>query len=62
MCLLRSRFAHMPRDVFRLVQIVPERGVCLEEYTAYKALGRIALREGGKTLAVGIVTRILEQK
>ena len=52
----------MPRGVFRLVQIAPERGVCLEEYTAYKALGRIALREGGKTLAVGIVTRILEQK
>ncbi|KAG6552677.1 hypothetical protein Mapa_005624 [Marchantia paleacea] len=42
-----------------LIEIIPERSMCLEEYSQFKALGRIALRDGGKTLAVGIVTRII---
>ena len=43
-----------------MVEVSPARAMCLEEYADYKALGRIALREGGKTIAVGIVTRIIE--
>ncbi|KAK9830139.1 hypothetical protein WJX72_009959 [[Myrmecia] bisecta] len=43
-----------------LVEITPARSMCLEEYSDYRALGRIALRDGGRTVAVGIVTRILE--
>jgi elongation factor 1 alpha-like protein len=35
------------------------RGMCLEEYGDLKALGRVALREGGRTLAVGVVTRLI---
>eukprot|EP00250_Pteridium_aquilinum_P016106 c22946_g1_i1 orf=65-2017(+) len=42
------------------IEVQPERGICLEEYARYKALGRITLRDGGKTLAVGIVMRIIE--
>ncbi|KAL2611553.1 hypothetical protein R1flu_023245 [Riccia fluitans] len=42
-----------------IIEIVPERSMCLEEYSQFKALGRIALRDGCKTLAVGIVTRIV---
>ncbi|CAM6125926.1 unnamed protein product [Calypogeia fissa] len=45
-----------------LIEVVPERSLCLEEYSRFKALGRIALRDGGKTLAVGIVTRILSRQ
>ncbi|KAH7297984.1 hypothetical protein KP509_25G022100 [Ceratopteris richardii] len=43
-----------------VIEVKPERGICLEEYSRYKALGRISLRDAGKTLAVGIVTRIIE--
>lgn len=45
-----------------MLQIVPDEPVCIERYTDFRAFGRIALREGGKTIAVGIVTRILEKK
>ena len=51
-CLLRQQTA--------VVEVTPSRPMCLEEYADYKALGRLALREGGKTIAVGIVTRIVE--
>ncbi|MCO5581301.1 hypothetical protein L7F22_035180 [Adiantum nelumboides] len=44
-----------------IIEIQPERGLCVEEYTRYKALGRITLRDAGKTLAVGIVMPIAEQ-
>lgn len=43
-----------------VVELVAERSICLEAYTDYRALGRIALRDSGKTVAVGIVTKILE--
>jgi elongation factor 1 alpha-like protein len=36
--------------------------VALEEYADLRALGRIALRDGGATLAVGVVTRVLEER
>jgi elongation factor 1 alpha-like protein len=34
--------------------------MCLEEASDYRSLGRVALREGGRTIAVGLVTKILE--
>ncbi|KAI5068030.1 hypothetical protein GOP47_0016375 [Adiantum capillus-veneris] len=43
-----------------IIEIQPERGICAEQYARYKALGRIILRDSGKTLAVGIVTRVLD--
>lgn len=43
-----------------VVELVSERAICLEAYTDYRALGRIALRDGGRTVAVGIVTKFLE--
>eukprot|EP00798_Chlamydomonas_sp_ICE-L_P032723 gene32723-3607_t len=51
-CILKGQTA--------VVEITPARPMCLEEYSDYKALGRVALREGGKTIAVGIITRLLE--
>ncbi|KAL3688674.1 hypothetical protein R1sor_014983 [Riccia sorocarpa] len=42
-----------------IIEIVPERSMCIEEYSQFKALGRVALRDGGRTVAVGIVTRII---
>ncbi|KAG0571574.1 hypothetical protein KC19_VG023400 [Ceratodon purpureus] len=43
-----------------IVEIVPDEGVCIEKYIDFRVLGRVALREGGKTIAVGIVTRVLD--
>ncbi|PSC70924.1 HBS1 isoform X1 isoform B [Micractinium conductrix] len=47
-CLLKGQSA--------VVEVTPARPLCLEEYSAYKALGRVALRDGGRTIAVGIIT------
>ncbi|GMH43071.1 hypothetical protein BSKO_10993 [Bryopsis sp. KO-2023] len=43
-----------------IMEITPARGMCLEEYGSYRALGRVALRQQGRTIAVGIVTKIWE--
>lgn len=42
-----------------IVQVTPARAMCLEEYADYRALGRVALRDGGRTVAVGVVSSIL---
>jgi elongation factor 1 alpha-like protein len=41
------------------VVVACPRGLVLEEAAEYRALGRVALREGGRTLAVGVVTKLL---
>lgn len=50
-CLLKGQSA--------VVEITPARPLCLEEYADYRALGRVALRDAGRTLAVGIVTKVV---
>ena len=42
-----------------MVEVTLSRSMCLEEFRDYKALGRVALRDGGRTIAVGIVTQVL---
>ena len=42
-----------------MVEVTAARALCLEEYGDLKALGRIALRDGGRTVAVGVVTKLL---
>jgi elongation factor 1 alpha-like protein len=51
-CLLKGQTA--------VVEVTAARSLVLEEYTDVKALGRVALREGGRTVAVGVVTLLLE--
>lgn len=51
-CLIKGQTA--------LVEITPARSFCAETYADYKSLGRIALREAGRTLAVGIITLVTE--
>jgi elongation factor 1 alpha-like protein len=43
-----------------MIEVTPVRPLPLEVFTDLKALGRVALREGGRTVAVGIVTQIQE--
>lgn len=54
-----------PRCLLRgstgLVEIeVQGDGICLERYSDYRPLGRIVLRDNGRTVLVGIVTDVLE--
>lgn len=49
-CLLKGQTA--------VVEVTPSRPICLEDYSDYRALGRVALREGGRTVAVGIITAL----
>jgi elongation factor 1 alpha-like protein len=43
-----------------MIELTLARSLPVELYSDLRALGRIALREKGRTLAVGIVTAILE--
>lgn len=49
-CLLKGQSA--------VVEVTPARPICVEDYADYRALGRVALRDGGRTVAVGIITRL----
>lgn len=35
-----------------------DRPLCMEAYVDYKSLGRVTLRDGGVTLAVGVCTSV----
>lgn len=50
-CLLKGQSA--------IVEITLSRTTCLEVYKDYRALGRIALRDSGRTIAVGTVTELV---
>ena len=43
-----------------VIEVTASRPICLELYSECRALGRVVLREGGQTLAVGIVVGIVE--
>ncbi|KAK9115025.1 hypothetical protein Syun_021822 [Stephania yunnanensis] len=42
-----------------LVEVILDKGVCVEEFSKCRVLGRVFLRALGRTIAVGIVTRII---
>ncbi|KAL6542022.1 hypothetical protein OROGR_011508 [Orobanche gracilis] len=43
-------------------QVVLEGPVCVEEYSNCRSLGRVFLRSSGRTVALGIVTRIINEE
>ncbi|XP_022729609.1 HBS1-like protein isoform X2 [Durio zibethinus] len=45
-----------------VVEVVLHEPVCIEEFSKCKALGRVFLRTLGRTVAVGIVTRIVGEQ
>eukprot|EP00010_Vexillifera_abyssalis_P005174 CAMPEP_0201556812 /NCGR_PEP_ID=MMETSP0173_2-20130828/57888_1 /ASSEMBLY_ACC=CAM_ASM_000268 /TAXON_ID=218659 /ORGANISM="Vexillifera sp., Strain DIVA3 564/2" /LENGTH=598 /DNA_ID=CAMNT_0047969319 /DNA_START=21 /DNA_END=1817 /DNA_ORIENTATION=+ len=52
----------IPSKASAIVEITTSRHICLELFTNFKALGRFLLREKGKTIAAGIVTKLIDQK
>ena len=45
-----------------IVRIRTKRPVCLEMYSKFRQLGRFMLREGGRTIAAGVVEKIVKEK
>ncbi|KAL6579712.1 hypothetical protein OROMI_007736 [Orobanche minor] len=45
-----------------MVEVVLEGAVCVEEYSNCRSLGRVFLRSSGRTVALGIVTRIINKE
>ncbi|WOG82998.1 hypothetical protein DCAR_0102171 [Daucus carota subsp. sativus] len=43
-----------------VVEVVTQETVCVEEFSSSKSLGRVFLRSEGRTVAVGVITRIIE--
>ncbi|XP_042517995.1 elongation factor 1-alpha isoform X2 [Macadamia integrifolia] len=43
-----------------VIEVVLGEAVCIREFSDCRALGRVFLRASGRTIAVGIVTRIIE--
>ncbi|KAL8099725.1 hypothetical protein AgCh_032111 [Apium graveolens] len=43
-----------------VLEVVTHEPVCVEEFSSSKPLGRVFLRSDGRTVAVGVITRILE--
>ncbi|KAJ6814759.1 HBS1-like protein [Iris pallida] len=45
-----------------IIEVTLDERVCVEEFSKCRALGRAFLRSSGNTIAVGVVTRVLEQR
>ncbi|GMJ15809.1 Super Killer 7, Hsp70 subfamily B Suppressor 1 [Hibiscus trionum] len=68
-CLLDSKTGKIAKKAPRcivakqsaVVEVILHEAVCVEEFSKCKALGRVFLRTLGRTVAVGIVTRIVEE-
>ncbi|KAI5384821.1 uncharacterized protein LOC127101066 isoform X1 [Lathyrus oleraceus] len=45
-----------------VIEVILNEPVCVVEFSRCKALGRVSLRSLGRTIAVGLVTRIIEEQ
>ncbi|KMT17723.1 hypothetical protein BVRB_2g034750 isoform B [Beta vulgaris subsp. vulgaris] len=43
-----------------VIEVALQQAVCVEDFSSCKALGRIFLRSSGRTIAVGVVTQVME--
>ena len=65
MCSMYHVLAHwcacryLSKNCSAVIQVEVARPVCLECYQDCKELGRITLREGGNTIAAGLVTKVI---
>ncbi|GAB2276845.1 hypothetical protein Dimus_011556 [Dionaea muscipula] len=45
-----------------VIEVVLQGAVCVDEFSNSRALGRVFLRASGRTISVGVVTRIIEDE
>jgi len=41
-----------------IIKMVPQKGICLEAFAEYPPLGRFAVRDMNRTVAVGVVKSV----
>ena len=56
----RARPRMLLKGQTAVAEITPARALPLERYADYRSLGRLALRDGGRTIAVGIVMDLVQ--
>lgn len=57
---MKARPRALAKGQTAVLEVTLNRQLCLELYTDYRALGRVAIRDGGRTIAVGVVTSLSE--
>lgn len=57
---IRNKPRCLTKNQAAVIEVTTSRPVCVEEYALCKALGRVALRDAGKTIAVGIIIGITD--
>ncbi|XP_074286834.1 uncharacterized protein LOC141612035 isoform X2 [Silene latifolia] len=53
---------HLLAKQSAVIEVALQGEVCAEEFSSYKALGRVFLRQSGRTIAAGVVTRVYEDQ
>ncbi|KDP33440.1 hypothetical protein JCGZ_07011 [Jatropha curcas] len=53
---------HVSSKQHAVVEVMLQGPVCVQEFSSCKALGRVSLRVLGRTIALGVVTRIIEEQ
>ena len=57
---MKARPRALTKGQTAVLEVTTSRPVCLELYTNFRALGRIPIRDGGRTIAVGVVMSLAE--
>lgn len=57
---MKARPRALTKGQTAVLEVTVNRQLCLELYTDFRPLGRIAIRDGGKTIAVGVVTSLAD--
>ncbi|XP_076440596.1 HBS1-like protein isoform X2 [Babylonia areolata] len=60
--IVKNRPKCLTKNSSAIVELEFERSVCVELYTEYRDLGRFMLRNGGHTIAAGMIEEILQTK
>ncbi|XP_021738872.1 HBS1-like protein isoform X3 [Chenopodium quinoa] len=45
-----------------IIEVALQDSICVEDFTSCKALGRVFLRSSGRTIAVGVVTQVIDDQ
>lgn len=57
---VKCRPRALPSNSSAIIEVTAERPLCVELYSDIRSLGRIALRESGRTVAVGTITQVFQ--
>ncbi|KAL9227206.1 hypothetical protein vseg_002928 [Gypsophila vaccaria] len=51
---------HLLAKQSAVIEVALQGDVCVEDFSIYKAVGRVFLRQSGRTIAVGVVTQVFD--